>query len=360
MSDFYSLSNILKKHAHYNVIYGERSNGKTYSVLLYGLEEFYTKGSQLAIIRRWKTDLDSMQANEMFKGLINNGEVSRVTNGEYDTIVYRNKVWTLAKIVDGDVELDDKPFAFGFALSLEEHYKSTSFNNIRNILFDEFISRDYYLPDEFLRFTSILSTIIRLRDDVKIFMCGNSINKYNPYFAEMGLNRAKNQKKGTIDLYNYGNSGLKVAVEFSDFKSTNKKSNVYFAFENPKLNMVKSGDWEIKSYPHLPYKYTRDNVVYTFYIKFDDEIFSCDVVNCEDDLFIYVMRKTTDLKYLKDDLIYQLEVSEKENIRNNIFKAFTKFENRILSIIQKNKIFYQNNEIGNTIENFFNKCREVA
>ena len=37
---FYSLKNILSKDAQYNIIFGERSNGKTYSVLKYGLEKF--------------------------------------------------------------------------------------------------------------------------------------------------------------------------------------------------------------------------------------------------------------------------------------------------------------------------------
>ena len=32
-SNFYSLDNILKKNSIYNVIFGERSNGKTYAVL---------------------------------------------------------------------------------------------------------------------------------------------------------------------------------------------------------------------------------------------------------------------------------------------------------------------------------------
>lgn len=37
---FYSLDNILSHNATYNVIFGERSNGKTYSVLKLGLENF--------------------------------------------------------------------------------------------------------------------------------------------------------------------------------------------------------------------------------------------------------------------------------------------------------------------------------
>ena len=37
---YYSLTEILKRNAHYNVIFGERSNGKTYAVLLYALKKF--------------------------------------------------------------------------------------------------------------------------------------------------------------------------------------------------------------------------------------------------------------------------------------------------------------------------------
>ena len=37
--EFYSLDNILKNNAHYNIIIGERSNGKTYACLKYGLEK---------------------------------------------------------------------------------------------------------------------------------------------------------------------------------------------------------------------------------------------------------------------------------------------------------------------------------
>ena len=91
-------------------------------------------------------------------------------------------------------------------------------------------------------FTNILSTIIRQRDDVKIFLCGNSINKVNPYFTEMGLTKAKNQAKNTIDVYTYGNSDLKVAVEYTgDVNTTGKSlkgSDKYFAFDNPKLKMI--------------------------------------------------------------------------------------------------------------------------
>ena len=54
---FYSLDEILKKQAQYNIIIGERSNGKTYATLLYCLKQYINDGSQFAIIRRWKEDI---------------------------------------------------------------------------------------------------------------------------------------------------------------------------------------------------------------------------------------------------------------------------------------------------------------
>lgn len=54
---YYSLKQILKKNAQYNIIIGERSNGKTYACLLHCLKEYICNGNQFAIVRRWKEDV---------------------------------------------------------------------------------------------------------------------------------------------------------------------------------------------------------------------------------------------------------------------------------------------------------------
>ena len=43
---FYSLKEILKKGATYNIIMGERSNGKTYAALSYAIEQYFKTGKQ--------------------------------------------------------------------------------------------------------------------------------------------------------------------------------------------------------------------------------------------------------------------------------------------------------------------------
>ena len=39
-SKYWDIRNVLSRHARYNIIFGERSNGKTYGVLQYGLEKY--------------------------------------------------------------------------------------------------------------------------------------------------------------------------------------------------------------------------------------------------------------------------------------------------------------------------------
>lgn len=357
---FYSVDTILSHNADYNMIYGERSNGKTTSVLRYALEDYINSGyiNQLAILRRWEEDFKGKNGKQMFENIINLGWIKDLTFGKYNSIYYYSQRWYLCLYNDDGerVSICEEPFAFGFALTSEEHYKSSSYPNIKTILFDEFITRQYYLPEEFVKFQNILSTIIRLRTDVKIFMCGNTINKFCPYFAEMGLTGIKKQKKGTIDIYTYGESTLKVAVEYSDFPSKKKASNKYFAFNNPKLQMITHGGWEIDIYPHLPEKYKPKDVIYQFFIHFDDEILHGNIISVSDTIFIYIHRKTTPIHANTEWLVYQQNSDYRRNYRTNILKPYGKPDKYIKSLIDKKKIFYQDNEVGEIMNNYIKWC----
>lgn len=191
---FYSLNEILKINADYNIIFGERSNGKTFAALEYVLKKYVETGEQSAYIRRWREDLRGKRAESLFSGHCSNGLISKLTCEKYNDIVFKSSKWYLSNIDDnGKRTVDEKPFCFAFCLSEQEHDKSTSFPNITTIIFDEFLTRRYYLPDEFMLFMNVLSTIIRQRDNVKIFMLGNTVNKYCPYFSEMGLKNVGTQ-----------------------------------------------------------------------------------------------------------------------------------------------------------------------
>lgn len=359
---FYTLTNILSHNADYNIIYGERSNGKTTSVLEHGLKDFCSSGyeNQLGIIRRWETDYKGQKGKEIMNNLINLDWVRKYSNDEYNSIYYYSQRWFLCRYnEDGEREKTmERPFAYGFAVSAEEHYKMTAYPDIKTILFDEFITRDYYLPEEFVKFQNLLSTIIRLRTDVKIFMCGNTINKFCPYFNEMGLSGIKKQKKGTIDIYTYGESSLRVAVEYSDFPSKKKVSNKYFAFDNPKLQMITHGGWEIDIYPHLPCKFKPKDVDYIFYIIFDGEILQGNIITVDDVTFIYFHRKTTPIKDDNTRLVYQQGVDYRRHYRINMLKPYGKIDKFVRDMYNMNKFFYSDNEVGEIMNNYLKWCRQ--
>lgn len=357
---FYRLDNILSHNADYNVIYGERSNGKTTAVLEYALDDHISSGytNQLAIVRRWEEDFKGKNGQQMFENIVHLGWVAEKTKDRYNSIYYYSQRWYLCAYDDmgNKTNQAEEPFALGFAITSEEHYKSTSYPNIKTILFDEFITRQYYLPEEFVKFQNLLSTIIRLRTDVKIFMCGNTINKFCPYFAEMGLSEIKKQKKGTIDVYTYGESTLKVAVEYSDFPSKKKASNKYFAFNNPKLEMITHGGWEIDIYPHLPHKYAPKDIMYQFFIVFDDEKLHGNIIDGKEGVFIYIHRKTTPVHTDTEWLVYQQNPDYRRNYRTNIMKPYGKPDMFIKQMLDRKKVFYQDNEVGEIMNNYIKWC----
>lgn len=357
---FYSLDNIKKTGATYNVIFGERSNGKTYSVLLEGLKEYCLHGGQLAIVRRWKEDITGRRASDIFTALNSNNEVEKLTNGKYHGITYFASKFYLCNYDENGkpvYSLDTDCFAYTFALSETEHNKSISYPNITTILFDEFITKHIYLNDEFVLFMNTISTIVRQRTNVKIYMCGNTVNKFCPYFQEMGLTHILEMKQGTIDVYTYGDSTLKVAVEYCTNSQHRKENNFYFAFNNPKLNMITGGAWELDIYPHLPVKYQPKNIQFIYFIEFNSFLCQCEVVEINGEMFTFIHQKTTPLKDETNDLIYTLDFHYELNYNRNICKPLNTLQKRLLWFFETNRVFYQNNEIGDIVNNYLKLCK---
>lgn len=355
---FYSLRQILTKEAQYNVIFGERSNGKTYSVLKYALEKFITSGEQLAIVRRWQEDFTGKRGLTMFDAIVANGEVEKLTKGVWTGVYYYGSKWFLCKTDEdsGKRITQDEPFAYGFSISSMEHDKSTSYPLITTICFDEFLTRTQYIADEFVLFMNVISTIVRHRTNVKIFMLGNTVNRYCPYFKEMGLTHIKEMKPGDIDVYRYGDTELTVAVEYTLPNKNGKESDLYFAFDNPKLSMITGGSWEIDIYPHSPCKILPKDIMFKYYISFNGEMLECQIVNKDGLDFTFVHRKTTELKDIENDLIYSTDFSPLPNWRRRLNKPTTRTEKKIASYYAKDKVFYSDNEVGEIMRNYLIWC----
>lgn len=368
--EYYSLDKILKKNTQYKVIFGKRSNGKTYAVLERAIKRYFKDGCELAYIRRNDVDMKGKNATTLFNNHVEKGLIEKYSKGVWTDVFYQGRRWYFCRWEEDDkghrqMIKDEKPFCYGFVLSGMEHDKSTSYPRVRMIVFDEFLSRGYYLPDEFILFMNCLSTIARLRTDVEIYMLGNTVNKYCPYFAEMGLKNVKTMEQGTIDVYRYGDSGLKVAVEYtSPTTGATGKGNVLFAFNNPKLQMITHGDWEIDIYPHLPYRYKSEDIIYTYFVEFDGEKLQCEIIRGGEDedgkridaMITYIHQKTSEWKHPDKDVIFSPEISPLRNRYTRITNPIDRRTQKILECFKRDKVFYQNNEVGEIMNNYLKWC----
>lgn len=358
---YYDISHLLKDYpeSQYYMAFGERSNGKTYSALSYTLERYAKYGEQFAYIRRFGEDVKKKNLGTLFSAHVENGLVSKLTGSKFSHVDYGSNKFSLVnwtEDIKGNqvLERDSQPCGYAFDLNAMEHHKSTSYPKVTTVIFDEFLSRQGYLTNEFVLFMNTLSTIIRDRSNVKIFMIGNTVNKYCPYFTEMGLTHVKDQKPGTIDVYTYADTGLSVVVEYCDpmSKRGGKQSDIYFAFDNPQLKMITTGAWEIAIYPHLTEKYRPKDVIVNFFVQFDDVTLHCEIVATDVSYFIFVHPKTTPIQDAENDIVYTNVPSQKWNYRTGLTKQSDKLSAFIMSLVNQNRVFYSDNETGEVLRNF--------
>ena len=362
---YFSLADIDKVKSQYKIIFGQRSNGKTWAVLEKILKNYKENKKQGALIRRYLDDIMPSKISTIFNAMIKEGIIAKIFDNEWDTIRYAHRKFYLARSgLDSKgnpkVTLDENPVIFVFALTEEEDYKENSYPDVTTIFFDEFLSRRGYIYEEFITFENLISTIKRGRDDVTIYMVGNTINQYCPYFTEMGIKNVAKIPVGKIEVYTYGDSDLRVAVQRAEnITKINSKKDIdqYFAFDNPKLRMITSGEWELDIYPHCPFKYLPKEIKDIYFIKFDEAIYQCEIICHEREWITFIHRKSTPIKDEEKDIVFQEDPSWKSNIRTDISKPYDDIGQRIWSFFTMNRVFYQDNEVGEAVSNYIRNCQ---
>ena len=366
---YYDITPIESIDAVYNVIYGQRSFGKTFAMIYRFLKLYWQarcRGElcQFAYIRRYDEAIVGNVARSICDTIMCDGNgvnrVVEITDGMFDTIVYRAGEFRMQKTdkESGLTKKDNNPFMFAFALNTWDKMKGGAFPHVEEIWLEEFVevSTKPYLKNEFVIFQNVISTIARKRH-VKIWMTGNSINPHCPYWDWMGLTKIGSQKPGTIDIYKIGKTDRKIAVERTADTpeyAKSKKSNAYlFAFEDPRLKMITQGDWEIGSYPLLPNDIKSRDICGRFFVEFRGKIYQGDIVANEDGNFIYFHEHNDPLYPPEDyELYYSLDFSPKLNRRRRFDRWFSKAEELIVMLMRQEKVFYDSNFTGNAIENY--------
>lgn len=216
----------------YLFVFGGRNNGKTTGWEMQMIDDFFNNGYVYGkVVRKYTYD-------------------EEFAKSWFDTFAqqYLRKEYNHEIIIDGYnyylLSLDEKErylplengqrkarynlklFCTTINVAYENDFKSHDLKFINRLIFEEFtLIDDYgYIENEFEHFNSLVSTINRDRQDLKVIFIGNTIKKHNPYFEgfEIDLKKLKLKPgdKKILQNKNYENGAI-FAIEF--VKSVFKK-----------------------------------------------------------------------------------------------------------------------------------------
>lgn len=244
--DYYDPKPLLEKNGDINVIWGQRSNGKTYSYLEYALETYRDTGRTFVYVRRWAEDIvvknmAKLMAPLPIEEIFGNGVTIRFYRGAFE-------------LVYDDEDTPNETIGWAVALNQVAHTKSQTFINVKNIILDEFLQlkSERILKDEFDAWEQTVSTITRTLQDVKIFIIGNSVCKYTPYFTPYGIqpNNIKQGEIKVIELPNDVGEPTRVVAEWCKY---NPKIGLRTSKYVRGSRMAKTGEWEIQDVANIPH-----------------------------------------------------------------------------------------------------------
>lgn len=350
MNEHYSLKNILKYHADYNLIYGQRSNGKTYSVIEYCLKNHL----RLAYIRRAKEYVKRGTIKTLFDPHQGKWEYENYTD-----IVYKGGEFFYCNYDQNGkaCNIARNSLCKTFYLNTWESQKGADNGKFDVICFDEFLSTKGYLQDEVNIFKNVISTIIRDRDNTKIFLLGNTESKVNPYFSDFNINKEVNKmQQGDIICVERGEYNTKIAFEWCAEVKATQKVRKFFEFGRKGGGMIVSGKWQYDTYPHCQYPITKDNILKTAYVIATDYQLAIDICNCNDNVFLRIRKQTKNVT--EDNIIYNKQPSGNPLYTTSIFKPKNKIHNIILQLFNQNLVYYTDNEVGDIFKNYIIDCRQ--
>ena len=218
---FYNGNRLLSHDCRLHYVIGNRGCGKTYWFKKWCIKDFIKTGKQFVYLRRYSSELDEGKKERWADDIKHEFPDHEIT------------------IKGMTIFCDKKPCGFFMTLSKALTMKSVPFPQVDKIIYDEFITSDkrrYYLKDEVREFLDLLSTLMRLKSGMRIFLLSNAISVSNPYFAFYKINKLNKEftKVNKLTIIEYiDNPEYKKVLKNSEFGELVKgTSYAKYAIEN--------------------------------------------------------------------------------------------------------------------------------
>lgn len=340
----YNIDPINSLGADFNIIYGERSNGKSYQLKhKMGVIKYLETGSKFILVRRFRDELTTDKIEKYFDDV----DVEKLTDGKYNIIsVYRKSIYLSNMDMETFKVTRGEKIGYAISLSQEQNYAGSSFLDVNDIIFEEFMSRGAYLYNEPSKLMNLYATIDRKRKTTRLWLVGNSISRVCPYIYEWGLTDVfKRLKEGEMDVVNIKSSDddiVKLAIEYCE--PTGVSSHTI----GLNKEMINTGAWDSRPQPHLPKKLNCYKRLYRFIFSYQNFTFICELLADKETNYLcwyiypYYKKIKDNILVITDRIdpspLYQRDIYN-ITINNPLLK-------NILSTFREDKIFYATDLCG--------------
>lgn len=332
----------------------KRETGKTTNWLLIGLIMWWMYGTQIQYVRQDEDMIAPKNTKDMFNVILEHDYISTITEGQYNTIVYRSRRWYLAKREDGIITAEASEHCCFMCDVVHYEDLKSGYNAPLGdlIIFDEFISTKYY-PNEFVSLTQLISTIKRKRRSAIIVLLANQIDVYSQYFNELCIADDVQKMPAGSRAIITTERGTKIYVERIERTHKAKRQDeidttLYYGFANPKLASITGDDWATANYQHIP-DGEFDILYPNLYISYSDKLVRLDMVK-HSSLGICMYVHWASRTY-EDSII--LSAAERTDVRFIYRTGRGALDLLIRRMFAENRVYYATNDVGNFCESYF-------
>lgn len=243
----------------YIAIIGGKGTGKTYGCVDYAIRDFFDGNSKRPFfyVRRFdKTFTPSICGN-----LVNSHrqDIINLSKGKYNKSELRGKIYTVSRETITDTGLKKKAntetIAYCRSLNNVETETVDDKGEVSCIIYDEFLTRNSELKDEFRLIQTVHSNAVRNRTNrfVPMFLLGNTVSRDSAVAEQFGI-RLRDIKRG-LNVFENSKHQARILLYYTDAteKNLESASMYYDRFENSRINMISRGDWVLGSYNIAPY-----------------------------------------------------------------------------------------------------------
>ena len=335
-------------------IVGGKGNGKTYGILFYYLKERLRSGRLLRYLRRYRESIAPKAIQSLCKPQRQN--LINLTGGKYnDFQYYQNRFFMVRRNENGDiVDKDIQPFIVCSALNSVEGFTGADEGECCAIFYDEFLSREKELADEFYSLMVYHSNSTRdRRYFCPLILVGNTVTRNSSLITNFGVD-LYSMKKGEITVVKNSKKEPTIVVEYcTDAPIMKEAGDVFYSrFENDRIKMIYKGDWTVSNYPMLPKQQLQEAYRLTAFkiITPAESALLFEFYRSGDNIFGYVSRYTSDDIPHIATLINRTYIFKKSNYLNylpnkGIFKTFAK-------LIYTRNVYFESMEVGEYFRDF--------